>query len=81
MGMVWCCLRDAGDEGGGGRADDNSRGIRRGDDNHDNGLGGGGGGSLGIMVECDDIISIFKRIFIKKQDTSFERVCSCFKYP
>lgn len=37
MGMVWCCLRDAGDEGGGGRADDNSRGIRRGDDNHDDG--------------------------------------------
>ena len=33
------------------------------------------------MIEYDNIISIFKRIFIKKQDTSFERVCSCFKYP
>lgn len=37
MGMVWCCSRDAGDEGGGGRGDDNSRGIHRGDDNHDDG--------------------------------------------
>ena len=33
------------------------------------------------MVECDNIIFVFKRIFIKKQDTSFERVCFYFKFP
>lgn len=30
------------------------------------------------MVECDNIIFVFRRIFIKKWDTTFEKGCSYF---